>query len=129
MSILAFVGSALVMCVLIITVRQLKPELSILLLMACGVALTLYLINSFIPLINEIRSLAQTGGIDAELMGVIIKSFGICVTVQTASDVCRDAGQTALAGKIEFGGKLALLLVALPLFRRLLELALEIIGK
>ena len=51
------------------------------------------------------------------------------MAVQTAADVCRDAGQTALAGKLELGGRLALLIVALPLFRRLLDLAMEIIGK
>lgn len=129
MNIFAFVGAALVMCVLVITVNQLKPEFSLLLLIACGVVLTFLLLKSVIPLINEIQSLADTGGIDNELMGIVIKSFGICVTVQTASDVCRDAGQTALAGKLELGGKLALLFVALPFFRRLLVLALEIIGK
>ena len=129
MNIFAFVGSALVMCVLVITVHQLKPELSLLLLIACGVVLTAFLVKSVLPLINELQLFADAGGLDGELMGVVIKSFGICVTVQTASDVCRDAGQTALAGKLELGGKLALFFVALPLFTRLLDLALEIIGK
>ncbi len=129
MNIFAFVGSALVMCVLILTVQQLKPEMSLLLLIACGVVLTFVLIRSVVPLISQIRSFAEAGGIDSELLLIVLKSFGICVTVQTASDLCRDSGQTALAGKIELGGKLALLLVALPLFKRLLDLAMQIMGK
>ena len=129
MNILSFTGIALVMCVMIITVGQLRPELSLLLTIACGVVLTMFLLGFVSPLIDEISSLTAAGGIDSELLGIVLKSFGICVAVQTAADVCRDAGQTALAGKLELGGRLALLIVALPLFRKLFDLAVEIIGK
>lgn len=129
MNILSFIGAVLVMCVMIMTVGQIKPEMSLLLMIACGVALTVFLLGYVSPLVNEISSIASAGGIDNELLAVVLKSFGICVAVQTAADVCRDSGQSSLAGRLELGGRLALLLVALPLFRRLLDLAVEIIGK
>ena len=129
MNIFAFIGSALVMCVMIITVGQLKPELSLLLAIACGIVMTVYLLGFVSPVIDEISLIASSGGIDSDMIAVVIKSFGICVAVQTASDLCRDSGQTAIAGKLELGGRLALLIVAMPLFRRLLDLALGIIGK
>ncbi len=129
MNIFAFIGSALVMCVMIITVGQLKPELSLLLAIACGIVMTVFLLGFVSPVIDEISLIASSGGIDSDMIAVVIKSFGICVAVQTASDLCRDSGQTAIAGKLELGGRLALLIVAMPLFRRLLDLALGIIGK
>ena len=129
MNIFSFIGAALVMCVMVITVNQLKPEFSVLLLIACGIVLTLFLLGFVLPLIEEISAIASIGGIDGELLKIVLKSFGICVTAQIAADVCRDAGQTALAGKIELGGRLALLIIALPLFKKLLDLAVEIIGK
>lgn len=129
MNIFAFIGSALVMCVMIITVGQLKPELSLLLAIACGIVMTVFLLGFVSPVIDEISLIASSGGIDSDMIAVVIKSFGICVAVQTASDLCRDSGQTAIAGKLELGGRLALLIVAMPLFRRLLDLALGIIEK
>ena len=129
MNIFAFIGSALVMCVMIITVGQLKPELSLLLAIACGIVMTVFLLGFVSPVIDEISLIASSGGIDSDMIAVVIKSFGICVAVQTASDLCRDSGQTAIAGKLELGGRLALLIVAMPHFRRLLDLALGIIGK
>ena len=129
MNIFAFIGSAIVMCVMIITVGQLKPELSLLLAIACGIVMTVFLLGFVSPVIDEISLIASSGGIDSDMIAVVIKSFGICVAVQTASDLCRDSGQTAIAGKLELGGRLALLIVAMPLFRRLLDLALGIIGK
>lgn len=129
MNIFALIGLALVMCVLVITVGQLKPEMSLLLSIACGVVLTCFLLKYALPLMDEISSIGAAGGINAEFLSAALKSVGICIAVQTASDVCRDSGQSALAGKLELGGKIALLIVALPLFRRLLALAVEIMGK
>ncbi len=117
------------MCVIIVTVGQVKPEMSLLLMIACGVTLTFFLISYVIPLIDGISSIGEAGGIESDFIEIALKSVGICVAVQIASDVCRDAGQSALASKLEMGGRLALLLVALPLFNRLLSLSLEIMGK
>ena len=48
MNILTFTGTALIMCILIMTVRQLKPEMSLLLAIACGAALTVFLLHYFL---------------------------------------------------------------------------------
>lgn len=129
MNILTFTGTALIMCILIMTVRQLKPEMSLLLAIACGAALTVFLLHYFLPVISEISRIAEAGQLDSEVLLIALKAVGICIIVRTAADICRDAGQSALAGKLELGGQLALLVLALPIFRRLLSLALEIIGK
>ena len=129
MNILSFTGAVLFMCILIITVRQMKPEFSLLLSIACGAVLTLFLLGFFLPIISEIRDIATAGQIDSDLVLIALKAVGISILIRTASDVCRDAGQSALAGKLELGGQLALLVLALPLFRRILSLAMEIIGK
>lgn len=129
MNIVSLIGIVLVMCVLIVTVGEVKPEISLLLAIACGIVLTICLLSYVSPLIDEISSIAKIGGVEPELVSIALKAVGICVSVQIASDVCRDSGQSALASKLELGGRLALLIVALPLFRRLLNLAVEIIGK
>ena len=117
------------MCVLIVTVKQWKPELSLPLTVACGAVMSLFLITQIAPLIEEIRSFASVDGVEAQWLGIAVKCVGICIAVQTAADVCRDAGQSALAGKLELGGKAALLIVAFPLFREMLHLAVQIMGE
>ena len=66
MNIFALIGLALVMCVLVITVGQLKPEMSLLLSIACGVVLTCFLLKYALPLMDEISSIGAAGGINAE---------------------------------------------------------------
>lgn len=129
MNIFAFVGAGIIMCVLIVTVKQFKPELALPLCIVCGVIMTAYLIAIILPLINEINTMAAESGINSEFIIIAVKAIGICIAVQIASDVCRDAGQSALANKLEMGGKIALLIVSLPLFKEMLSLAVEIIGE
>ena len=129
MDIFAFIGAGIIMCVLIVTVKQFKPELALPLCIACGVILIVYIIAAFVPLIDEINTIASNSGINSEYIVIALKAIGICIAVQVASDVCRDAGQTALANKLEMGGKIALLIVSLPLFKEILSLAVKIIGE
>lgn len=129
MNILAFSGAGIIMCVLIVTVKQFKAELALPLCIACGVIMTLYLISAAAPLIDELRTLSQVSGINSEFIAIAVKAVGICIAVQIAADVCRDAGQSALANKLEMGGKLALLVVSFPLFKEMISLAVEIIGE
>lgn len=128
MNLLSFAGMGIVMCLLIVTLGQCKPELALTLCLVCGVVLSLYLLSAALPLLEEMRALSELGGIESRFFDIVLKSVGICLAVQAAADVCRDAGQTALAGKMELGGRVALLLTAFPLFREMLSLATQMIG-
>ena len=61
-------------------------------------------------------------------MAVIIKSLGICYITQLAADTCKDAGEGAMAGRIELSGRVAVLILALPMFTALLQIAVGLIG-
>ena len=58
----------------------------------------------------------------------MFKALGICLLSQLAADACRDAGENAMAEKAELAGKVFLLLLALPLFEKIAELALTLIN-
>ncbi len=52
----------------------------------------------------------------------MLKCTGIGIAAKLAADLCRDGGQSALAGAVEFGGTAAALFVSLPLLRSFLAL-------
>lgn len=59
---------------------------------------------------------------------ILFKALGICLITQLASDACRDAGEAALASKADLAGKVTLLVLALPLFQKIGELAVSLIN-
>ena len=63
-----------------------------------------------------------------DAFAVILKALGVAFVCETAADICRDMGQTAIASKIELAGKLEIVALAIPLARELLLAARELAG-
>lgn len=96
--------------------------------LAAGIVIFGLILIKVQPAFSEINRLMSGTNINTEYISILIKSLGICFIVQLASDACRDAGESAIASKVELAGKFAVLLVALPLFSQVAELVLSLIA-
>jgi stage III sporulation protein AD len=104
--------------------RQYRPELALAIGVLAGVAVSLVLIRVLAAPLERAQQLMEKAGLGGDTAVLLVKSLGICLLTQLTADVCRDAGEAGLASRAELAGKAALLLLALPLFGQLLELAL-----
>ena len=111
-----------VMTVLLaIPLKKDKPEFGMLLVLT-GCLLILGLsfgeLGEILSWIDKIKK--ELG--EAELyVGVLVKMLGITYVAEFGSNLCKDAGYAAIAGQIEFFGKLLILAVSRPIFMTLLE--------
>ncbi len=80
------------------------------------------------PAIQEINNLLTKIGLSGEYGIILFKALGICFLVQFISDACKDAGESSLASRVEFCGKIALLLISLPLFENVITIAESLIS-
>ena len=69
-----------------------------------------------------LRGFADTAGMQSEIFLPVLKAVGIAAAVRIAGAICKDAGQGALAVKLELLGSIAALTACLPLFTQLLSL-------
>lgn len=123
------VGLAVVAAALVTVIRQRTPELALMLSVAAGVVILLWIIQTGVPLFHEVKNLfTQTAEAQSEAVEILFKSLGICFVVQIACDACRDLGESAIAAKVEMAGKISVLVLALPLFRQILEIVARLIG-
>lgn len=127
MELFPILGLALVGTAICILLRQYRPEYAMLTALGCGILLFGMILLELEPVLDTVTQLMDRLRINNQYAEAVIKALGICYVVQLAGDTCRDAGQSALAGKVELAGKAAVILVALPLFQQLLELALSLI--
>ena len=58
----------------------------------------------------------------------LLRSAGIAVAAELGAQLCRDAGESALAAVVETAGAVCALLTALPLLRAVLDMLLELMG-
>ena len=71
-----------------------------------------------------LRRFAAGGG----YLLLVFKALGVCLLTQFSADACLDAGEKALASRVEFAGRIAVVLLALPLFEEIAEAVLSLTG-
>ena len=128
MSIIRIAGVALIACAAAVVVRQLRPELGIFIPIAAAVVIFIYAISELCGIIDGIFTRLQSYGIDAGYISVLIKCLGIAYTAQTATDICRDAGESAIASKAELCGRVMILACCIPVVSDLLDMLDEVLA-
>lgn len=129
MDITSLVGLAVLSAVLCVIVRQMKPELALGVSIACGVILMGAVISMLAPSVELISQLTESAGLDGGYSRTLFKALAVCYISQLGSDCCRDAGESAIASKIELAGKAAVVVISLPVFSSLAEMVTELLGK
>lgn len=118
----AVMGVLLCGGMLAVVLRGQRPELSMCLALATGALAVMMLLRHVAPVLTAIDGMIQSSAIPSEYIKIVLKASGICLITQLTADTCRDAGETALAGKAELVGRMALLIISLPLFEDMLRL-------
>lgn len=128
MNIVIIASVALIAAVLSIVLKQYKPEYSLFISIGAGVLIFLSVLAVIEPVLSFIEELTEQAGLEGVYGEVLIKSLAICYITQLACDCCKDAGESAIAGKLQIAGKIAVLLIALPMFKSLTEIVAGLIN-
>ena len=128
MDIFKILGIALMSAVFCILLRQYKSELALLASLAAGVVILALLLTDLQALLDEIMLIADSGAMQQEYMRILLKAMGICFVTQIACDTCKDAGEGAISSKLEIAGKIAVLIISLPMFRQIMSFVAMLIG-
>lgn len=122
-----FIGIGLIGMILAVLFRQHKPEYAPLISLAAGLAVVFLLLGQLEPIFSQMEEILQQAGIGTEYIAVLLKSLGICYITQLAADTCRDAGESAIASKMELAGKITVMTLAVPYFTGMLQTVGELI--
>ena len=112
--------------ILALVLKKDGPQMGLLLTLAAAVAAFLFLLGQLRELLDFLREISGAVGIRQELMAPLYKTIGIAMVVRVGGNLCRDAGESALASVIETSGTVCALLVSLPLLRMVLTALMEL---
>ena len=118
MDIFKILGFCLCALVLLSVLRQYNPGYAVLAALACCMVLLWFVMQALGPVLSFVETLSQFSGFEA---------VAIALMAQSVQDLCMEAGQTALAGRVELAGKVAVLLAAMPLFTVLTDTLLALL--
>lgn len=84
-------------------------------------------IDKLAGIISLLQSLANKASINTEFLTLLIKITGIAFLSEFAVSICKDAGEAAIASKMEIGAKLIIISMSIPIISSLLEIILKIL--
>ena len=127
MDILQIVGVAFLATVLILVIREQKPMFAFLLAVFTGVGIFLALIGKIGGVVSVLDELAARSGIPSVYLKTMLKIIGIAYIAEFGAQIIRDAGMESIASKIEFAGKMLILVMAIPIISVVVETVLNLL--
>lgn len=112
---------------LALLLRQTKPEYSVFLSMAVCIVIFLYLLNRMQAVFGYLEQLQAQVHIDGIYVDTILKMLGITYITQFASDICKDAGYSAISSQIELFARVSILFLSFPVLLALVETIGEVL--
>lgn len=121
------IGVGLVALIIIVIIKQYKPEFTIYISLISGVIIIFLVFDKLAGIITLLTTLSKKTGINATYLSILLKITGIAILTEFGISICKDAGEAAIANKIEFGGKIVIISISIPVISALLEVIMKII--
>lgn len=122
-SILKICGAAIISVVLAQVLKNRGSSLSGHLSEITGVTILISVIASLSPLISFVRELITGTEGSSDVIPLLMTVVAIAIVCQTVCDICKDNGENTLSSVVEFAGNAEIILLSLPIIKKLLDTA------
>ena len=127
MEILKIAAIGITASLLVLFVREHRPDVAVLIGLAAGIPILFSVVNYLPEAISALQALMDKSGIDLEILQAVLKIIGIGYITEFAAHICEDSGSRGIADKILFGGKVLILIISLPLLSAVIEIILSLL--
>lgn len=118
---------AIIGVLLSVVLKNKNPQFSVLISLIIGILIFLQVLEPLNNLLTLLRETAEKAGVSQGYYSIILKIIGIAYISQFGAEICADAGEKAIATKVELAGKILIMATSAPVLTSLLELVLSLI--
>ena len=127
MEIVKIVGIGISAIIIAIILKQYKPEFSIYISLIAGIIILSLVIDKLSSIMSLLTNLANKTNINNSFLILLLKITGISILAEFAISICKDSGETAIANKVDLGGKVLIVSMSVPIISSMLETILRIL--
>ncbi len=124
---LRVVGAGLLLVVLLAVLRPQRPELAAVLAAAAGLYLFSLILGRVASVLGLLQEVALRANVNHQYLVPVLKVLGVAYLAEFAAHVARDAGEGAIAAKIELAGKVVILSLAVPIFTAVMDTVVRLL--
>lgn len=127
MEIAQIVGLALLTTIMLLILRQEKPVMAVLLSIVFSIIIFTLMMGKMASILEVMKELSRRAEINHFFLATILKILGVAYLGEFAAAICQDAGEQAVAKKVEFASKIIIAVLALPIMVAILESLMDLI--
>lgn len=122
MDIFKYIAIGFIGMIMVVTLKNVKPEYSIFISLATGAIIIIALSSKVIETVNVFSQIADKSGLPPSVFGAIIRIIGIGYITEYAASICADNDCSSIGNKIQFSGKLCIFVMALPIITGIIDI-------
>jgi stage III sporulation protein AD len=126
MDILQIVCVGIIAVVLSSVLKAQRPEIALQVSIITGILIFIVVIVKLSAVINFLQTFTKKADIDSTYITILLKIVGIAYIAEFGAEVCKDAGESSIASKIELAGKVTIVILAVPIVSSLLDLVVKL---
>lgn len=121
MEIWQIVGLALIVTIMSVVLKQIRPEIALQLTIIAGASIFILILSKIKVIVDLLQTLADQANISSYYLIIILKIVGVAYLAEFGAQICRDAGENSLATKIELAAKVGVIILAIPIIVAITE--------
>ncbi len=121
MEIIKIIGIGFLTLIITIILKETKKEYAIYAVLIGGAIIIFYAIDTIRSIITFIQDLSNNSNYNNAFISLLLKITGISILTEYAVSICKDVGESSIANKIDFGGKIIVISLSIPVISTTLE--------
>lgn len=122
MGIVQVISIGIIATILSLAVGQYNITWSFYIRFATGLIFMFFIISQLIGVFNTVTQLGERANVNTAYLNIVFKIIGISYISEFGAQLCKDAGESSIASKIEFAGKVMILAISAPVILALVDL-------
>ena len=110
-------------------VKPIRADFAIFISIVGGIIVLFYCVSYLSQIFDVFNNIFDISGINTSLYSIILKIIGIGYLTEFTAGICSDTGNSSLGDKVLLGGKIVILVMAIPIVTSILQIVVELLPR
>ncbi|MBR3832161.1 MAG: hypothetical protein IKJ72_00810 [Mycoplasmataceae bacterium] len=121
MEILKIIGIGFLTLIITIMLKEYKKEYAIYSVLIGGAIILFYSMETIKSVVDFLKGLSSASSYNNVFITLLLKITGIAILTEYAVSICKDSGENSIANKIDFGSKIIVISLSIPIISSTLK--------
>ncbi len=121
------IAIGLITCLATMIIRPVRADFAVIIAIVGGLIILFMVVDYLSNVFEVLRNIIGISGVNSNLYTLLLKIIGVGYLIEFTAGICSDTGNSGLGDKVLLGGKIIILVMALPIITNILQIIMELL--